>query len=451
MTIPLNIALIGCGRRAQRVYFQVLPALAEWVRVVAVCDPVPGNRDAAAAHFGAPAFDSLRALLRAKPMVAALVATPPSSHHAVSCLLSAHGVHHLVETPMCDTLQQARDMTTQAERHGVVFRVAEQFWRDPIDLLARKLMHAGVIGEVHRITHFQAHLGYHNNSRHQMMAGAAPLTVNAVEHRMPTAHYVNMERHHHDETFRNRSFHFANGLLITDLAGNIKGALGRYDRPGLMEIDGTHGAIVQEAVGHWTGRVEVRLVPEHRRLDGSGGYSDGHPVLYRYRDADGNIEERALHGRTDDLVYLGAHAELPQGRFEVDNEFASYGVATPGQAAFAGVVRDFAELIEARAARRIGSPTRSARSSGHLVSRGSGFADLVHAGRPDPFTPAMAVMSLTMELAAALSARRDGARVELSDPGIIPLDAERQAALRGQLGFDPLDIEAMAGYAFPKP
>ena len=92
---------------------------------------------------------------------------------------------------------------------------------------------------------------------------------------METVHYINMERHHRDETFRNRSFHFANGLLVTDLAGNIKGALGRYDRPGLMEIDGSHGAIVQEAVGHWTGRAEVRLVPEHRRLDGSGGYSDG--------------------------------------------------------------------------------------------------------------------------------------------------------------------------------
>ena len=38
---------------------------------------------------------------------------------------------------MCDTLQQARDMTARAERHGVMFRVAEQFWRDPIDLLAR--------------------------------------------------------------------------------------------------------------------------------------------------------------------------------------------------------------------------------------------------------------------------------------------------------------------------
>ncbi len=453
MTIPLNIALIGCGRRAQRVYFQVLPALAEWVRVVAVCDPAPGNRDAAAVHFGAPAFDSLRALLHAKPMTAALVATPPSSHHAVSCLLSAHGVHHLVETPMCDTLQQARAMVAQAERHGVVFRVAEQFWRDPIDLLARQLMAAGAIGDVGRITHFQSHLGYHNNSRHQMMAGGAPVAVNAVERRMATVHYINTERHHRDETFRNRSFHFADGLLITDLAGNIKGALGRYDRPGLMEIDGTHGAIVQEAVGHWTGRAEVRLVPEHRRLDGSGGYSDGHPVLYRYRDADGNIEERAVHGRADDLVYLGAHAELPQGRFEVENEFAPHGVATPGQAAFAGVVRDFAELIEARAARHDCMDAGGRATQGVVAegSRGSGFANLVHAGRPDPFTPAMAVMSLTMELAAALSARRDGARVELSDPGIIPLDAERQAALRVQFGFDPLDIEAMAGYAFPKP
>jgi predicted dehydrogenase len=453
MTTPLDIALIGCGRRAQQTYFQVLPALAEGVRVVAVCDPVPGNRTVAAAHFGAPAFDSLRALLRAKPMAAALVATPPSSHHAVSCLLSAHGVHHLVETPMCDTLAQAHAMVAQAERHGVVFRVAEQFWRDPIDLLARQLIQAGVIGAVHRITHFQAHLGYHNNSRHQMMVGAAPLAVNAVEQGMPTVHYINTERHHRDETFRNRSFHFPNGVLVTDLAGNIKGALGRYDRPGLMEIDGTHGAIVQEAVGHWSGRAEVRIVPEPRLTDGSGGYSESHPILYRYRDADGEIEERALFERADELVYLGAHVELPQGRFEVENEFAPRGVATPGQAAFAGVVRDFAELIEARAARHDcmdagGSATQGAVAEG---SHGSGFANLVHAGRPGPFTPAMAVMSLTMELAAALSARRDGARVELSDPGIALLDAERQAALRVQFGFDPLDIETVAYYAFPKP
>lgn len=419
MTTPLDIALIGCGRRMQRVYFPVLPRLGSWIRVVAVCDPHADNRAAAAAHFGAPAFDSLRALLRAKPMAAALVATPPSSHHAVSCLLSAHGVHHLVETPMCDTLQQAHAMVAQAERHGVVFRVAEQFWRDPIDLLARQLIRAGVIGDVHRITHLQAHLGYHNNSRHQMMAGAAPVAVNAVEQRMPTVHYVNTERHHRDEAFRNRSFHFPNDLLVTDLAGNIKGALGRYDRPGLMEIDGTHGAIVQEAVGHWSGRAEVRIVPDSCLTDGSGGYSENHPILYRYRDADGEIEERALFERVDELAYLGAHVELPQGRFEVANEFAPHGVATPGHAAFAAAVRD--------------------------------FTDLVRTGAPDPFPPSTAVMSLTMELAAALSARRAGARVELSDPGIIPLDAERQAGLRVQLGFDPLDIETVADYAFPKP
>lgn len=416
---PLDIALIGCGRRMQRVYFPVLPKLGDWARVVAVCDPHADNRAAAAAHFGVPAFDSLRTLLRAKPMAAALVATPPSSHYAVSCLLSAHGVHHLVETPMCDTLQQAQAMVAQAERHGVVFRIAEQFWRDPIDLLARQLMQAGVIGDVHRITHFQAHLGYHNNSRHQMMAGAAPLAVNAVEQRMPTVHYVNTERHHRDETFHNRSFHFPNDLLVTDLAGNIKGALGRYDRPGLMEIDGTHGTIMQEAVGHWSGHAEVRVVPDSHLTDGSGGYSEGHPILYRYRDADGEIEERALFERVDELTYLGAHVELPQGRFEVENEFAACGVATPGQAAFAAAVRD--------------------------------FTGLVRTGTPDPFPPSTAVMSLTMELATALSARRAGARVELSDPGILPLDAERQAGLRAQLGFDPLDVEVVADYAFPKP
>lgn len=416
---PLDIALIGCGRRMQRVYYPALPKLGEWVRVVAVCDPRAENRAPAMAHFSVPGFDSLAALLRARPMEAVLVAVPPSAHHAVSCLLSEHGVHHLVETPMCDTLAQAHNMLAQAARHGAIVRVAEQFWRDPIDALARKLIAAGVIGRVGRITHFQAHLGYHNNSRHQRMAGAPPLAVNAVESRMDTTPYINTERHHRDETFRNRSFHFPGELLVTDLAGNIKGALGRYDRPGLMEIDGTHGAIVQEAAGHWTGRAEVRLVPAARLTDGSGGYSDSHPILYRYRDADGEIEERALHARAEGLTWLGAHVQLPHGAFEVENEFAALGVATPAQAAFAAVVRD--------------------------------FASLVRTGGPDPFTPAMALMSLAMELAATLSVCRAGARVTLDDPGIAQLDAERLAVLRTQLGFDPLDYAAVAAHVFPKP
>ncbi len=386
--------------------------------MVAVCDPAPGNRDAAAVHFGAPAFDSLRALLHAKPMAAALVATPPSSHHAVSCLLSAHGVHHLVETPICDTLRQARDMAAQAARHGVVFRVAEQFWRDPIDLLARQLMAAGVLGRVGRIAHFQAHLGYHNNSRHQVMAGAAPLAVNAVESCMDTVHYINTERHHRDETFRNRSFHFPGGFLIADLAGNIKGALGRYDRPGLMEIDGAHGAIVQEATGHWSGKAEVRLVPEAHLADGSGGYSESYPIVYRYRDAEGRTPALTVHGKADGLVFLGAKVELPQARFAVENEFAPLGVTTPGQAAFAAVVRDFASLV-----RRAG---------------------------PDPFTAAMAVMSLQMDLAAALSVRRQGAQVRIADPEIEQVDADRLAAVRVQFGLDPLDIEAIVDHASPK-
>lgn len=416
---PLAIALVGCGRRVQRVYFPALPRLGEWLRVIAVCDPRAENRAPAMAHFGVPGFESLAELLKARPMEAALVAAPPSARHALSCLLSAHGVHHLVEAPMCDLLSQARDMVERAARHGVNLRVAEPAWRRPLDLLARRLMAAGVVGRVGRITHFQAQLGYHNNARHQMMTGGAPLAVNALECRMDTALYINAECRRCGETFRNRSFHFPGGLLVTDLAADSQGALGRYDRPGLMEIAGTHGTIVQEAAGHWTGRAEVRLVPVERLTDGSGAYSEGYPVLYRYRDEDGEIEERALHGRADGLIYLGAHVELPHGRFEVENEFAALGLATTAQAAFAAVARDFALLVRA--------------------------------GRPDPFPPETAIASLTMELAAELSARRAGARVALGDPELAALDAGRLEALRGQLGFDLLDIESAAAHVFPEP
>ena len=271
---PLPVALVGAGNRSRTVYLPLFPALAPWVRVVAVCDPVREHADAAAAALGVPAFYTARDLVAAGPMEAALVVTPIEGHHALSCYLSSHGVHNLVETTMANLLAQARQMATTAREHGVVMRVAENFFRFPFDRIAKKIAQSGAIGEVGRLTCFHDHLGYHNNSRWIVFMGGYPESVQAVKHTMPTLPYDEApHRHHESETFQARFFAFPGNRLVSDIAGNIKGMLGRYPRPGYTEIDGTRGAIARTAVRNWWGEAEVRICSDAALT--SGAIADG--------------------------------------------------------------------------------------------------------------------------------------------------------------------------------
>lgn len=420
---PLKTALIGCGRRGGPIYFPILRALRKEIEVVAVCDRQPdAARVASNALGGVPAYDSIETLVRDRPMEAAIVVTPISSHHAISCYLSQNKIHHLVETPICDTLAQARGMVNTAQRNGVIFRVGEQFFREPFDVLSRKLITAGVIGSVGRITNYHAHLGYHNNSRHQVMTGSTPVAVNAVFHTMQTDSYTHGIRKFDSEVFHNITYRFANEMLVTDLAGNIKGSLGRYARPGYHEIDGSRGTIIQQATGHWDGNAEVRIVPKDKMTDGSGAFSISYPFKYLWRTEEGKILETDNCGKWNwntPHAYAGVKVMLPEyGEFRVDNEFAGPELKTAYHSEVAGHVWDFARLVRT--------------------------------GHPDPFTPEMAITSLAMERAAELSARRQGRLVNMDDASVDDIDRERLVAIREELGVDPLDIEAMLRFSFPQ-
>src|SRR5680860_1043792 len=117
---PVDVALIGTGNRSQTIYQPLFQSLEPWVRLVAVCDPVREHANAYAEAMGVPAYSSLQELVKARPMEAALVVTPIDSHHAISCYLSRHGVHHLVETSMTSTLRQGQQMVAAARDGGVV-------------------------------------------------------------------------------------------------------------------------------------------------------------------------------------------------------------------------------------------------------------------------------------------------------------------------------------------
>ncbi|HNZ38438.1 MAG TPA: Gfo/Idh/MocA family oxidoreductase, partial [Candidatus Latescibacteria bacterium] len=65
---PVRVALIGAGSRARSIYRPIMPSMNDWMRVVAVCDPVREHADALAASYGVPAFYDIRELVRSRPM-----------------------------------------------------------------------------------------------------------------------------------------------------------------------------------------------------------------------------------------------------------------------------------------------------------------------------------------------------------------------------------------------
>jgi predicted dehydrogenase len=404
---PLDIALIGAGRRAQTVYCPLFAALRPWVRIAAVCDPVRENADAVAGRLGAAAYSSIFDLVRDRPMEAALVVTPIDSHYPISCYLSAHGIHNLVETSMCSLLAQGRAMIRVARERGVVLRVAENFVRFPFDRIARQIAATGFLGDIGRLTCLHDHLGYHNNSRWISFYGAYPESVQAIAHRMPVApHYERPTRFHEHEAFGARFYRFPGDRLATDLAGNIKGLLGRYPRPGYTEIDGARGAIVRYMTRPWHADAEVRYCSDEALQH--GGVADQiYPIVQTTKDG----------------VWHSTHVDLPVGRVEYVNPYRPTEAADVSARDYYGaVVMD--EIVD--------------------------FARAAREGAPSLYTAEDALMALMMEVGARESVLRDGARVPLPLDGDVEAERRTRTALRTQHGVDPFDVEAMLAISYTR-
>jgi predicted dehydrogenase len=400
---PVEIALIGTGNRSQTVYRPLFAYLHPWLRLVAVCDPVRDHADAYAASLGVPAFYSLQELVKARPMEAALVVTPIESHHAISCYLSQHGIHHHVETMMCNLVAQGQEMVQTARDHGVVLRIAENFFRFPLDRIAKKVVATGFLGEVRRLICHNDSLGFHNNSRWLHFFGAHPTAVQAISHTMPTApHYEAPHRFHTQEGYSASFFFFPEGCLAVDGGGNVKSLLGRYPRPGYVEFDGERGTLVQESPYRHSPHAEVRHCSDAALQNGAR--ADGvFPIVHR-------VEEGSWHS---------TYIDLPLGRIEHINPY--------------------------RVAERT-DPFASPPVIDHLVD----FACAVRGVRQSEYTAEDALMALMMVMGTRESALRAGTRLALPLTGDLEAEQRTRKGLHEKFGVDPLDLEGMLALTYPR-
>ena len=143
------------GRRHVHAYGALERVDAGRFEIAAVCDPrlaaAEETADVVERIWGKrPAVFAEHAELVSSGLVEALdVVTDPSVHHLVVAPALRAGLHVICEKPLGITVRACRVILEAAESSGAVLAVAENYRRDGPNRLARAVLEAGLLGEVH--------------------------------------------------------------------------------------------------------------------------------------------------------------------------------------------------------------------------------------------------------------------------------------------------------------
>ncbi|MGA2529325.1 MAG: Gfo/Idh/MocA family oxidoreductase [Acidimicrobiales bacterium] len=154
----ISIGLVGCGamgRRHVRAYGALERVGAGRFEISAVCDPritaAEETANVIEQLFGKrPAVLSEHAELITSGLVEALdVVTDPSVHHLVVAPALRAGLHVICEKPLGLTVRACRAILEAGGHSAAVLAVAENYRRDGPNRLARAVLDAGMLGELH--------------------------------------------------------------------------------------------------------------------------------------------------------------------------------------------------------------------------------------------------------------------------------------------------------------
>jgi predicted dehydrogenase len=144
---PLRLAFLGCGFIA-RVHSRQIAALSGDI----VCSYASRDRARAdvlcRAYKGAGTYDAYAAAIADPAIDAVVVAVPPRFHLELALEALAAGKHVLVEKPAFLRLEDYRTAIGARDRAGRVVLVGENDHYKPLAVCLRRLVAAGVIGEM---------------------------------------------------------------------------------------------------------------------------------------------------------------------------------------------------------------------------------------------------------------------------------------------------------------
>lgn len=146
----LKVAIIGLGGIG-KTHARCYNAM-DGVELVALCDLLPERVDPVAAQYGVPAFHDIGELLANTEIDAISVCTagPENGGHHYAPVMQVldAGKHVLVEKPISNNLEQAREMVQRARERGLLLGVNLNHRFTPAADRARRLLDDGAVGEV---------------------------------------------------------------------------------------------------------------------------------------------------------------------------------------------------------------------------------------------------------------------------------------------------------------
>ena len=143
----IGIGVIGLGMAAQPHMLALRDLEAAGIaRCIGGFAPSAARRDAFAARWSVPVFDSQDALLAAPGLDLVLVLTPPGAHLAVVEASAALGKHVIVEKPLEFTAERAQRLVEAAA--GITLGIVFQHRFRPASLRLKQVIEEGALGRL---------------------------------------------------------------------------------------------------------------------------------------------------------------------------------------------------------------------------------------------------------------------------------------------------------------
>jgi predicted dehydrogenase len=146
----IRIALVGCGRIAQRHATLLGGCQIEGASLAAVCDRIPERAEAIGNRYGVPAYADMEEMLQAEERNIDVVSvlTPSGLHADHVITLSKYRKHIVVEKPMALALDDADAMLSAVISNGIkLFVVKQNRFNVPVQRL-RSALEAGRFSRV---------------------------------------------------------------------------------------------------------------------------------------------------------------------------------------------------------------------------------------------------------------------------------------------------------------
>lgn len=155
-TDDLGVGIVGYGQHGGMGWLHGTASRSvDGLAVAAIAETDPGRLEDAGSRFPEASLHAdLAALLEDDDVDLVVIATPPSTHHALSRQALEAGVHVVVEKPLCFTPEEADDLLARADDVDRLLTVHQNRRWDADYRAIRRLVAEGTLGEVFNLETF---------------------------------------------------------------------------------------------------------------------------------------------------------------------------------------------------------------------------------------------------------------------------------------------------------